>query len=429
LYSAAGLDLGVKLYFGGRQIAALDAHELSAVGPALLSLPVHDVAVGRGSTRQLGRCKVAFRPLFGMRGPHERCLWRCKAGSPSRQFLWEHSDEVQHSDRQSFKKRKIVSDGGAALAESESGNPTTRRGLPSEVQWDGIIVLIAAKCGHFDVARWLCEHTECDSENWDNWCVEGFVKRSLDGGADDLARLFLPRGMCVLDYAEDCSRVDMIELLLDCGCLHRDTDLVFNAIRNLAQSGSLALMQQIVLLHSPLPEGSFSLSSRWTRIWKEALRNACASGELEATRWLLEHPLGVAVCKFITQDQMIDDFTSAATENGHWQLLRFLCERKISNDYESLLRLAIELGHLKCVEVLIEQFVEAKTRPQYNPMDVAVKTGSIDTVVFLHNFTLNNAQASPGQDDVSPWWSQIPNSISTAAYSGNVELIKWLQSN
>jgi hypothetical protein len=345
------------------------------------------------------------------------------------QFLWEHSDEAQHSDRQSFKKRKIVSDGGAALAESESGNPTTRRGLPSEVQWDGIIVLIAAKCGHFDVARWLCEHTECDSENWDNWCVEGFVKRSLDGGADDLARLFLPRGMCVLDYAEDCSRVDMIELLLDCGCLHRDTDLVFNAIRNLAQSGSLALMQQIVLLHSPLPEGSFSLSSRWTRIGKEALRNACASGELEATRWLLEHPLGVAVCKFITQDQMIDDFTSAATENGHWQLLRFLCERKISNDYESLLRLAIELGHLKCVEVLIEQFVEAKTRPQYNPMDVAVKTGSIDTVVFLHNFTLNNAQASPGQDDVSPWWSQIPNSISTAAYSGNVELIKWLQSN
>jgi hypothetical protein len=268
LYSPAGLDLGVKLYFGGRQIAALDAHELSAVGPALLSLPVHDVAVGRGSTRQLGRCKVAFRPLFGMRGPHERCLWRCKAGSPSRQFLWEHSDEVQHSDRQSFKKRKIVSDGGAALAESESGNPTTRRHFASEVHWDDIVILRAAEGGHFDIARWLCEHTEYASAIWSDWFVERLVKCTLDGGADDLVQLFLPRGMCVLDYAEAWSRVEVIELLLDCGYLRRDIKLASNALPTLAQSGSLALMQQIVLLHSPLPEDSLSFSSRWTCTWR-----------------------------------------------------------------------------------------------------------------------------------------------------------------
>jgi hypothetical protein len=131
------------------------------------------------------------------------------------------------------------------------------------------------------------------------------------------------------------------------------------------------------------------------------------------------------VCELGKKKRIGDDFASAAAENGQWKLLRFLCERKISDHYERLLRLAIERGHLKCVEVLIEQFVEAKTRPRFNPMDVAAMTGSLETVLFLHKFTLENTRC---QSDV-PWWSQVPNSIAMAADSGNLELIKWLQAN
>lgn len=98
--------------------------------------------------------------------------------------------------------------------------------------------------------RWLYQNTP-HYDKYDSSYGET-IQHALHGGEDELVELLLPPGRCVLDYADDCPRVDVIEWMLDCGYLHRDAGLAVRAIRDLVESGRLDLMQQIARMHSPV---------------------------------------------------------------------------------------------------------------------------------------------------------------------------------
>ncbi|KAE8881042.1 hypothetical protein PF005_g21377 [Phytophthora fragariae] len=148
------------------------------------------------------------------------------------EFLWSYTEEATSGDIPSYKKQKV------AAVNSCYANAR------NIVYWDDDIILATAKHGHFDVVRWLYKNTPLDMYGSRRYGL--MIKHILRAGDDELVQLLLRPGRCVLDYAGNCPRVEMIEWMLDCGYLRRDVSLAMDAIRDLAKSGRVGLMQQIV---------------------------------------------------------------------------------------------------------------------------------------------------------------------------------------
>ncbi|KAG6966353.1 hypothetical protein JG687_00004899 [Phytophthora cactorum] len=70
------------------------------------------------------------------------------------------------------------------------GKSLERDGADSNVRWGDRIVLLAAEQGHFEVVRWLCEHTVEEEEKYDETCDE-VMKHVLKFGDDDLTKFLL----------------------------------------------------------------------------------------------------------------------------------------------------------------------------------------------------------------------------------------------
>ncbi|KAL3657644.1 hypothetical protein V7S43_017447 [Phytophthora oleae] len=124
-------------------------------------------------------------------------------------------------------------------------------------------MLRAAENGHVQTARWLYETKgfEIDEEQRPT-----FIQHALRVGDLEFADLFLPTDgtkWVLLEYDNMRPSPALIEWMLDLGYLTWDLHLAGSAIRDLADYGSLSLMQQIFTLHSPLQKDDDRLPEYW----------------------------------------------------------------------------------------------------------------------------------------------------------------------
>lgn len=184
-------------------------------------------------------------------------------------------------------------------------------------------MLVAVTNGHFHVVRWLCETIPHDKfgSNYDR-----AIQLALGAGDDELVQLLLPPGRCVLDYAANCPRVDVIEWMLECGYLRCDADSATSAIRDLAGSGRLDLMQQIALLHSPLPE--FHSGVFTSNHWYDAIGKASECGDLAAVEWLMEYPIEISPWQLSKTLRYGRNPFVLAAGAGQWRVVEYLCQQK-----------------------------------------------------------------------------------------------------
>lgn len=132
--------------------------------------------------------------------------------------------------------------------------------------------------------------------------------------------------------------------MLDCGYLRRNSALAWNAFRDLAGSGRVDLMQQILQLLT------HKYGRTWSESWRDALVKACKCGELPTARWLVMQ-------QAIPRNYSFEGILEAAAEYGHHAVLQYLCDQKFRKKYSQALEDAIRNGHLKCVEVLLTQLL------------------------------------------------------------------------
>ncbi|KAG6946529.1 hypothetical protein JG687_00016640, partial [Phytophthora cactorum] len=259
------------------------------------------------------------------------------------------------------------------------------------------IVLLAAEQGHFEVVCWLCEHTVEEEEKYDETYDE-VMKHVLKFGDDDLTKFLLPPGRCVLDYAKNCPRVEVIEMMLDCGYLRRDAEAAASAIRDFAAEDC----SQRGYWSNRLIGSCFG-----------ALVDSCKGGKLETVQWLHQYPICLRAIELLKSGQCYADPITEAAGEGHWEIVQYLCDQEIAKDYDEALKRAIRNGH---------------QRPRIRPIDFAARCGRLEVVQFLRNFNPQDQRGSESSRN-DAWWSQSQNSILLAADKGHLELVKWLHAN
>ncbi|EGZ05549.1 hypothetical protein PHYSODRAFT_533826 [Phytophthora sojae] len=321
------------------------------------------------------------------------------------EFLWAHSDV----NMPLYKKQKVI-DGGSEIggqyaAEYEETNNC--------VEWDNdYIIWAAAQCDRFDIVRWLYHNTPV---NMREWPYDLTIEHILSTGDDELVQLLLPPGRCVLDYAKRCPRVDVIELMLDCGYLRRDAYLAVGAIRNLATSGRVDLMEQIVQLHSPLPKKYVG------ECWCSAIKEACLRGDLAMVQWLVEHRKGRQFCRVkMRKDSKHMHFLCYAAGAGSIDVMQFLYDKQYADQFVPALLSAVCKNQLAAVKWLIDHLPPEEQSTASCVIEAAASHGRLEILQYLAKL-----------DAASSWWSpsETAMSLSSAAAGNFVDVAQWLVAN
>ncbi|KAL4155851.1 hypothetical protein PRNP1_007952 [Phytophthora ramorum] len=112
------------------------------------------------------------------------------------------------------KKREVEAMEREIQSETVSeGNP---RGSGEHVVTWGPWVMASAKRGkHSTIVQWLNEYVLGEEEDEQGKDKKREIVAALEDGDDALAKALMPPGRCVLDYAAQCSRLDLIKMMLE----------------------------------------------------------------------------------------------------------------------------------------------------------------------------------------------------------------------
>ncbi|KAE8881006.1 hypothetical protein PF005_g14612 [Phytophthora fragariae] len=212
--------------------------------------------------------------------------------------------------------------------------------LGHAVHWGGRSLVDAVENGHSEVAQWLYRYAP---HRYDEAEVTNAIKTALRVGDMKLAEFLLPRGKCILDYAQFCSHPDVIEWKLHCGYFRRDPFSAGVAIKYLVRSGRLDLMQRIAAQHDPPPE-----NSDWSTDWWCAMVHACVYGDRGILQWLVEHPAGRWTCN--GDDRLFSELVFSAAYKGNVNVMQYLYEQGAVDKVRDALLHAIRENHFDLVK-------------------------------------------------------------------------------
>jgi hypothetical protein len=246
------------------------------------------------------------------------------------------------------------------------------------VQWGAGSVQQALRANQLDVARWLYENTPQDgtTEEQHTWTI----KAAMEAGAMEFCESLLPKGRCLLDYADFCNIPEMIEWKLDCGYFKRDTDGAVVAIRDLALENRLDEMKRIAELHNPPPE-----DLNWVGEWREAVEEACSGAKLGVVKWLMEHPTGRLVVDEKVRGRTFSRLLHSPAEKGDVDTMQFLHGQGAVHRLGNALIKAVSHDQMESVQWLLERFPPTEKIPDYCLMDEAARHGCMDLLQLFQS--------------------------------------------
>ncbi|EGZ19751.1 hypothetical protein PHYSODRAFT_490462, partial [Phytophthora sojae] len=199
-----------------------------------------------------------------------------------------------------------------------------------------------ASCWTDETIRMACENgqlAQCLDEGLRLKAAEEEVaiKHALNIGKLELAQQLVPPDRSIFDYVSGCTRVEVIEWLLECGYLQRDKRLAMSMMPPLACAGRLDLLQSITKLYSRFPRHHEYCVS----LWIDALEMACRHGQLPVVQLLVGHPLW-KVCECIKNERVC--LLSAAAEGGNTDVMKFLYSQGLVVEFLEPMDTAISNG-------------------------------------------------------------------------------------
>ncbi|KAG6966351.1 hypothetical protein JG687_00004893 [Phytophthora cactorum] len=194
--------------------------------------------------------------------------------------------------------------------------------------------------------------------------------------ADDIefCQSLMPKGACILDYTEYCATPQMIEWKLDCGYFKRDKYGAVVAIRDVAATDQLDLMNRIASEHNPPPE-----DSGWPKVWGDALAEVCMADRLSTVQWLLKHPTGrqaIAIlrgARSLRADKTLSKLLSYPAELCNVEMMQYLYDQGAVDRLGNTLLDAIRANQVESVKWLLQHFPDSEKIPDYAVMHEAAR--------------------------------------------------------
>ncbi|KAE9298636.1 hypothetical protein PF008_g23453 [Phytophthora fragariae] len=335
--------------------------------------------------------------------------------------------------------------GDLAVLQFLAANADTSRGL--KVQWTDTVVSDALQRNQLETAHWLHQHAPFGTmtEEVHEWAV----KAAMDAGDWDFCRALLPRGRCILDYADFCATPAVVEWKLDCGYFQRDWTGAVVAIHDLASTDHLDLIRRLSDQHDPPPQ-----DLDWMGEWRDALSDACIHGNLDVIKFLVGHPTGQQAVDEMGRGKALANLMRYPAAKGNIEAMQYLLEQGADGPVEKAMVSAISSGQVDAVKWLLERFPRTSEIPEYCFMDEAARRGRVDLLQLFQSLELSgvpgdSTPASPPPlveaeedqptaiaitvDDADRHRKIIPNvarsAMNLAAVGGHVETLEWLASN
>ncbi|ETN06709.1 hypothetical protein PPTG_12752 [Phytophthora nicotianae INRA-310] len=355
-----------------------------------------------------------------------RCL-------PILQFFLANDIGCEGEERRSQKKRKVVANDGEIKAEKHESSEFVAGHV---IHWNADVMMSALETDDEVLVRWLHENMPEIDNGRD---IDREIRFSLRNGDNQIAKIIMPRGRCLLDYAS-CASVKMIELLLDCRYIKRDQGLANEAIESLARLNRLDLMQQVVLLHSPPHEDqSLCLHSWWG-----AITSACSNGYLEMLQWLLDHPLWLELRASMKSHRKYSYLVRLAAQNDQAGIMQYLYEQGaddeiggegIVREYAREMMIAIRDDRCNTVKWMVQNISFPESGPSSNmAIKIAVRFRRFNILKLFHELGSSNVidltqNEDNRADQVTAWWSRSQNLMDSAGGCGRVDMFQWLLEN
>ncbi|KAE9195746.1 hypothetical protein PF004_g20345 [Phytophthora fragariae] len=270
--------------------------------------------------------------------------------------------------------------GDLAVLQFLAANADTSRGL--KVQWTDTVVSDALQRNQLETAHWLHQHAPFGTmtEEVHEWAV----KAAMDAGDWDFCRALLPRGRCILDYADFCATPAVVEWKLDCGYFQRDWTGAVVAIHDLASTDHLDLIRRLSDQHDPPPQ-----DLDWMGEWRDALSDACIHGNLDVIKFLVGHPTGQQAVDEMGRGKALANLMRYPAAKGNIEAMQYLLEQGADGPVEKAMVSAISSGQVDAVKWLLERFPRTSEIPEYCFMDEAARRGRVDLLQLFQSLELS----------------------------------------
>ncbi|GMF63885.1 unnamed protein product [Phytophthora fragariaefolia] len=323
------------------------------------------VAAERGDVRMV---RWFFDQFSGLEVPSEVVTKAAGHGHlPVLEFLLEHD-----KGRGCKHKQVEVEVEEDAWVDSVPVMPAKWSGPGDVVRWGGHASREAVRGKHFDIFRWLDEHTpHTNSEEEQN----------------DVIRVAANEGSA--EFAATLSKSAA-------------------TIPTLAREGNLDLMQQVAKLHDKK-----RLTKDWIDKWDWAMATACKRGDLRMVKWMAEHRSGRAVLDRTKQKMIFNmsEVIEKAASGGHIDVLECLFDNGWIDENADALVSAAGGGHRLNVN------------------------GHLEILKFFHQLSASESQGRATDDtgikrrrtqQPIEWWCRSDETLKDAAGKGQLEVAKWL---
>ncbi|CAH0519874.1 unnamed protein product [Peronospora belbahrii] len=328
--------------------------------------------------------------------------------TPVLEYLMTQNAKFWSEESSSVGNMKLVANQDKVLSQSEK----------NVVHWHHRAIVVAATRGHFDTVRWLHKnllcHYGCEEEKM--LVIERTHAIALDVEEFELAELLIPQGKKPSDCTTYSRQSVKIEMTPENPCLRWDVNRAVQAVKDLASSDCLDLMQQIAMLHSPLPP----IQATWLLDWRGAFINACGRGDFPMMNWLMEYPIGREA--FLVNTGLYFRPLCAAAQGNQIEVIHYLYKKGCCDLHGDALRLTMQHVSLSTVKCLVGYM---RRMPQLKANDIiheATKHGRLDVLQYFYNRSTFFHKALTSS-------LQSPNAMTVAARHGHLELLKWLFRN
>ncbi|EGZ05550.1 hypothetical protein PHYSODRAFT_342352 [Phytophthora sojae] len=247
-------------------------------------------------------------------------------------------------------------------------NTNTSRGI--KVEWYPTVVQVALQLKQLETAHWLHHYTPLGTmtEQVRDWTI----KAAMDVGDMAFCESLLPKGRCILDYADFCATPAMIEWKLDCGYFQRDW------------AGAVV---QFMTWSAPTASTSSAASptsmARPRSIWT-------GHGNVDVMKFMVGHPTGQQIINEMGRSRALSGLMYLPAAKGNIEALQFLKDEDADGPFEQAMVNAISNGQLEAVKWLPGRYPRPSKIPEYCFMDEAARRGRVDMLQLFESLEPSN---------------------------------------